>query len=153
MNVAKVGTATCKSRAVLKALAALRWEGHHRCHGEEERMSVRSPESVLEFPVRNASPARGIAARVWLGSRSPTGRIRNECATTWSRNGGSSAQPGIEPIACSIKGLLNEQGNFASDAWRAKPGKPPSPAMFRAEDGALVVVRARESRAHGEGEQ
>lgn len=35
----------------------------------------------------------------------------------------------------------------------AKPGKPSSPATSHARDGASVVVRARESRAHGEGRQ
>ena len=33
------------------------------------------------------------------------------------------------------------------------PGKPPSPAMSRPSGGAFVVVRARESRVHGEGRQ
>jgi len=33
------------------------------------------------------------------------------------------------------------------------PGKPPSPVRSAARDGASVVVRARESRVHGEGRQ
>src|SRR5262249_14247638 len=33
------------------------------------------------------------------------------------------------------------------------PGKPPSPATSRTRDGVSVVVRARESRARGEGRQ
>ena len=36
---------------------------------------------------------------------------------------------------------------------RPVPDKPPSPMQFLAEGGAFVAVEARESRAHGEGEQ
>ena len=65
----------------------------------------------------------------------------------------SSVRPGIELTTYGATGLSIEQGNFDSNAWVAIPGKPPSPVSFRAEGGAFVVVGARESRVHGEGEQ
>src|SRR5262249_59059586 len=43
--------------------------------------------------------------------------------------------------------------NLDSSAEPAKLSKPPSPVMSRTRGGASVVVRARESRAHGEGRQ
>jgi hypothetical protein len=46
-----------------------------------------------------------------------------------------------------------EHGNPDSSAWSAKPGKPPGPVMSRTGGIASVVVRARESRVHGEGRQ
>jgi hypothetical protein len=46
-----------------------------------------------------------------------------------------------------------EHGNPDTSARQAKPGKPPGPVMSRAGGTAFVVVRARESRVHGEGRQ
>jgi len=151
-NVAKVGMATCKSRAASNAITA-RWMATAGAMVKQSGLLSAHPKIGVEVPCTEWEPRKRIAARIRSGGYGPTGCIRNECATAWSRNGRSSAQPGIEPITCSTKGLLNEQGNFDSDARPAKPGKPPSPVRFRAKDGALVVVRARESRAHGEGEQ
>ena len=64
-----------------------------------------------------------------------------------------SVRSGIQLTTYRATGCFNEQGNFDSNAWCAMPCKPPSPVTFRAEGGALVVVGARESRVHGEGEQ
>ena len=109
-------------------------------------------KSVSDVSVRKHTP-QGDAVRAWLVRTMPTGCTRHGYAASKPRIGAPSAQPGIQLTAYRAKGLLIEQGNFDSDAWFAMPGKPPSPVMFRAEDGALVVVRAWESRAHGEGEQ
>jgi hypothetical protein len=46
-----------------------------------------------------------------------------------------------------------EHGNPDTSARHAKPGKPPGLVMSRTGGRAFVVVRARESRAHGEGRQ
>ena len=141
MNVAKVGKAACKSRTVSNALTARHGRATKGCQGEDERMCVWS-----------INP-KGACCLSPVGLGESTGCARNEHVTALSRNGRSSAQPGMELATYSTKGRSNEQGNFDSDAWPAKPGKPPSPAMFRTKGGAPVVVRARESRAHGEGEQ
>ena len=61
--------------------------------------------------------------------------------------------PGEKLITYRIKGPSHEHGNLQSSAGDETSGKPPSPAMSRRRGGAFVVVRARESRAHGEGRQ
>lgn len=109
-------------------------------------------KSVLDVSVRSHTP-QGDAARAWLVRIMPTGCTRNGYASSLPRIGVPSGQPGIQLTAYRAMGRFIEQGNSDSDAWIAMPGKPPSPAMFRAEGGAPVVVRARESRVHGEGEQ
>ena len=61
--------------------------------------------------------------------------------------------PGAQLVTYSTKGLLREHENLEPSAGSETPGKPPSPAMSRSRGGAFVVVRARESRVHGEGRQ
>ena len=61
--------------------------------------------------------------------------------------------PGVELATYHTKGLPRERGNRHPSARGRVSGKPPSPVTFRRRDGAVVVVRARESRAHGEGRQ
>ena len=61
--------------------------------------------------------------------------------------------PGVELSTYRTKGSSSERGNLQSSAGYGEPGKPPSPATSRRRGGASVVVRARESRAHGEGRQ
>lgn len=84
---------------------------------------------------------------------SMTGCARHGYAAAMSRFGVRSVLPGVEPSTYRTKGLCFEHGNPDSSAKPAKSGKPTGPAMSRTGDGALVVVRARESRAHGEGGQ
>lgn len=109
-------------------------------------------KSVLDISVWSHTP-RGDAVRARLVQTMPTGCARDGYAASLSRIGKPSVQPGTQLTAYRATGRFIEQGNFDSDAWIAMPGKPPSPVTFRAEGGAPVVVRARESRAHGEGEQ
>jgi hypothetical protein len=82
-----------------------------------------------------------------------TGCARDGHAATWTRFGELSALPGAEPTTYSTKGIFHEHGNLDLSAESAKLGKPPSPAMSQTRGGAFVVVRARESRAQGEGRQ
>ena len=109
-------------------------------------------KSVSDVSVRKHNP-QGDAVRARLVRLMPTGCARDGYAASRSRIGGPSVQPGIQLTAYRAKGRFMEQGNSDSDAWIAMSGKPPSPVTFRTEGGAPVVVRARESRAHGEGEQ
>ena len=74
-------------------------------------------------------------------------------AAAMSRFGMRSALPGVEPSTYRTKGLFFEHGNFDPSVGPAKPGRPTGPVMSRTKDGASVVVRAREGRAHGEGRQ
>jgi hypothetical protein len=116
-------------------------------------MIVCEPEVSAGSPCMEEAPERELLPEPGLIVHRLTGCARNEHVAAKTRNGVPSAQPGIKLTTYRIMGSFNEQENSDSDARPAKPGKPPSPAMFRAEDGALVVVGARESRAHGEGEQ
>jgi hypothetical protein len=111
-----------------------------------------SLKSVLDVSVRKHNP-QGDAVRAWSVRIMLTGCARHGYANSLSRTGVSSVQPGIQLNAYGAMGRYIEQGNFNSDAWFAIPGKPPSLVMFRVEGGASVVVRARESRVHGEGKQ
>jgi hypothetical protein len=69
------------------------------------------------------------------------------------RRGRRSALPGVQPTTYHTTGSSCEHGNLEPSAEPAKSGKPTGPAMSRPRGGASVVVRARESRAHGEGRQ
>jgi len=71
----------------------------------------------------------------------------------WFRSDGRPELPGAQLTTYRTKGLLQERKNLEPSAGSETPGKPPSPAMSRPRGGAFVVVRARESRAHGEGWQ
>jgi hypothetical protein len=61
--------------------------------------------------------------------------------------------PGIKLTTYGTQGSPWEHGNLQSSAGTETSGKPPSPAMSRRGGRVLVVVRARESRVHGEGGQ
>ena len=71
----------------------------------------------------------------------------------WSRSDGRPELPGAKLITYRTKGLRRERKNLEPSAGKETSGKPTSPAMSRSRGGAFVVVRARESRAHGEGRQ
>ena len=60
---------------------------------------------------------------------------------------------GAESTTYRTKGSFFEHGNLDPSAGAASSGTPPSPVTSRTGDGVLVVVGARESRAHGEGGQ
>jgi hypothetical protein len=64
-----------------------------------------------------------------------------------------SELPGIKLTTYRTQGSPREHGNLQSSAGTETSGKPPSPAMSRRGGRVLVVVRARESRVHGEGGQ
>jgi hypothetical protein len=61
--------------------------------------------------------------------------------------------PGAKLITYRTKGSLQEHENLVPSAGSETPGKPTSPTTSRPRGGASVVVRARESRVHGEGRQ
>ena len=61
--------------------------------------------------------------------------------------------PGAQSIAYRTTNSLCVRGNLASSAERETLGQPTSPATSRSRGRAAVVVRARESRVHGEGRQ
>jgi hypothetical protein len=61
--------------------------------------------------------------------------------------------PGVELATYHTEGPPRERGNHHPNARGSVSGKPKSPATFRRRDGAVVVVRARESHVHGEGRQ
>ena len=82
-----------------------------------------------------------------------TGCIRNGYAASLSRNGVQSAQSGVKSATYRIEGFFREHGNLNLSAEKAELGKPSSPAMSQVRGGVFVVVRARESRVHGEGRQ
>jgi hypothetical protein len=84
---------------------------------------------------------------------SATGCTRHGFAAAAPRFGRWSELPGEKSSTYRTKGLFFEHGNFDSSAGPAKPGRPTGPATSRTKGGALVVVGARESRAHGEGGQ
>jgi hypothetical protein len=84
---------------------------------------------------------------------SMTGCARHGYAAATSRFGARSVLPGVQSFAYRTKGFSVEHGNLDPSAGSAKPSKPTSPATSRTRGGVSVVVRARESRAHGEGRQ
>jgi len=130
--------------------------GYHRCHGET-RGAYRSRrlKSVLESSVRIVSHRQR-----WIRQRD-SDRIVNPI---WSvrlcrrvvRLVPSQRRPGLpgeKPIAYSTTNPFCARGNLQPNAGPETPGTPPSPVTFRRRGRAFAVVRARESRAHGEGRQ
>lgn len=82
-----------------------------------------------------------------------TGCTANGCAVVKPRIDARSVLPGVELTTYSTEGYSSEHENLDPNAEHAMHGKPPGLATFRARGGASVVVRARESRVHGEGKQ
>jgi hypothetical protein len=64
-----------------------------------------------------------------------------------------SALPAAEPATYRTEGASWEHVNLDRSAEPAKPGKLPRPATSPTRGRASAVVRARESRAHGDGRQ
>ena len=79
--------------------------------------------------------------------------IANGCAAVEPRIDAWSVLPGVELPTYRTKGYSSEHENLDPSAEHAKHGKPPGLATSRTRGGAPVVVGARESRVHGEGEQ
>jgi len=129
---------------------------YRRCHGEARMDDCpRMLKSVLE-------------ASVWMGNSSiamsmlpePGRRILGDWVHPCQVRRASCSEAGHDlrsqgysrpPTAPRVPSF--EHGNSDTSAGQAKPGKPLGPARSRAEDAASVVVRARESRVHGEGRQ
>lgn len=110
-------------------------------------------KSALESSVRsmNSPPA---SMQPEPGRQlSTTGCARDGRAAAMPRLGARSELPGVQPSTYSTMGLSFEHGNPGPSAGPAKSGEPTGQVTSRTGGGALVVVRARESRAHGEGGQ
>jgi hypothetical protein len=111
-------------------------------------------KTVLEPSVWSQHPpAGGGCSQSLVAIFSMTERARHGHTDAKSRFGERSALPGAQPSTYSIEGFSCEHGNLDPSAGPAKPGRPTGPATSRTGGGASVVVRARESRAHGEGRQ
>src|SRR6185436_12823266 len=95
----------------------------------------------------------GNAARSGLSCRSIWSVGVAGAPPVWFRSDGRPGLPGAQLTTYRTKGLRRERKNLEPSAGSETPGKPPSPAMSRPRGGAFVVVRARESRAQGEGRQ
>ena len=64
-----------------------------------------------------------------------------------------SAQPGAKSSTYRVKGPTSEHETLKLSTGYAYPGKPPGQASSQLRRRVSIVVRARESRAHGEGRQ
>lgn len=110
-------------------------------------------KSAREASVRKEnSPRRGCRLSA-AGLSLPAACTRHGCAAFQSRNEQRSARPGVKLATYSTKGPISQHGNLDVSAMHAKHGKPSSPATSHARGRASIVVRARESRARGEGRQ
>ena len=127
--------------------------GYHRCHGEARRVTPPGLKTGMESSVRSKSSPRREMQPALGHYLSVTGCARHGHAAASSRIGVRPALPGVQPSTYRTTGFFFEHGNCDPSVGHAKPGKPPSPVTSRTQDGASVVVRARESRAHGEGRQ
>jgi hypothetical protein len=129
--------------------------GYHRCHGED-RMSDCSfmTKPMLDPSVWMKNPPRrdtlsepGWSDGIRLGASVLDVLLPDPGWECSPRSQGQSRTPK------ALRVFPVEHGNPDSSAWSAKPGKPPGPVMSRTGGIASVVVRARESRVHGEGRQ
>jgi hypothetical protein len=106
---------------------------------------------AMEASVRNQEASKAMRA----GLLGEVGWLRpvwtsEDLRPAWSlvRNRQGYSRP---PSA--LKVTPHEHENLELSANPAKVGKPPGTVMSRSGGGVLVVVGARESRAHGEGGQ
>src|SRR5262249_32395805 len=93
------------------------------------------------------------AVRARLSVCLMTGCARYGHAALSCPNERRSVRPGAEPTTYRFVGFSFEHGNLNRSAEDANLGKLPSPATSPVRDGVSAVVRARESRVHGEGRQ
>lgn len=159
VNPAEVGTAGCKSRTASTASnegdlcppprEATTGAMVKRARGRPCRL-----KPALEASVRNNNHARAWRQRepdhfrrvVWCD-----GLDRRVLRLVPKRRG--SGLPGVKLDTYRTKGLFRERGNRHRAPGDGEPGKLPSPARSRWRGGASGVVRARESRVHGERRQ
>ena len=114
----------------------------------------RALKTMLESSVWSKNSRVGASMQPALGRYfSMTGCARYGHVAATSRFGARSVLPGVQSFTYHTKGPSFEHGNLDPSAEPAKLGKPTSPATSRTRGGVSVVVRARESRAHGEGRQ
>jgi hypothetical protein len=127
--------------------------GYRRCQGEAKRGNPQL-KAAMESSVRSKSSRVSREMQPALGRLfSMTGCARYGYAAATSRFGVRSVLPGVQPSTYRTMGFSWEHGNPDPSAGSAKLGKPIGPVTSRTGGGAFVVVRARESRAHGEGRQ
>ena len=128
--------------------------GHHRCHGESGRETFKMKLVIEPSVWRENGDPQGPPMQPEPG-RLPTDDwvYRMRYADDRIRVDRRPALPGAEPATYRTKGASWEHGNLDRSAGPAKSSKLPRPAMSPAGGRASVVVRARESRAHGEGRQ
>jgi hypothetical protein len=157
VNLIEVGTMNCKSRTALNVCrdrVERSWTGYHRCHGEacvsigtRVELSVGSLCMDNELPDRRQMMQREsdcIASNGLTRSTTPIASL----ACPMSQRSGLS---GIKLGTYHTKGSPREHGNLKLSTGAVTASKPPSPAMSQLRGRVFVVVRARESRAHGEG--
>ena len=70
-----------------------------------------------------------------------------------AHHGLSPVHPGVKRIAYWFRSLWSERGNLTANADASASASPSERMMFVVGGGAPVVVRGRESRPQGEGEQ
>ena len=126
--------------------------GYRRCHGEARRGNPQL-KTVMEPSVRSKNSQLRVCSQCLVAIFSVTGCTRYGYAAAISRFGARSVLPGAQPSTYRTAGFSCEHGNPDPSAGHAKPGKPTGLVMSRTGGGASVVVRARESRAQGEGRQ
>jgi hypothetical protein len=128
--------------------------GHRRCHGESARMIVLDGEAgvgTLCMEVRLVSDES--VARAWLSASD------DWVCPRWVRDAtdpGLTRRPSYQrnsrPPTAPWVAAFNV-GTSIRAPRRRGAASCPSPATSRTRGGVSVVVRARESRAHGEGRQ
>ena len=155
-NVAETGTAACKSRAVLSAHdeTLVSEMGYRRCHGEAPRMNVREVEADAGSLCMEGRPATaGMSPESGWIEVLRLDAFAFGCTAPLSRNGTQPVRPGVKSDTYSTEDFSFEHGNPDLSARNVRPGELPGPATSQAGGRVLVVVRARESRVHGEGGQ
>lgn len=149
---------SCKSRTALNVCGdrvERSWAGYHRCYGE----TCVSIGTRVELNVGRLCMNNQLLICQWNTQRDPDCVLRmiwGDRYRSCRQHGPISRRPGLPGIKLSTyrtKGSLREHGNLKLSAGTETAGKPPSLAMSQLRGGVSVVVRARESRVHGEGRQ
>jgi hypothetical protein len=150
----KIGTSSCKSRAISNARNAQAEAGHHRCHGEScADQEPRAVKSMLEPSVKNGNLVSDEdAARARLPQCQQLGVSDADTLPSDSELESSQRRQGHSRPPKAPRVIMSNAGTSIR-APGCESGKLPSPATSRTRGGASVVVGARESRAHGEGRQ
>ena len=110
-------------------------------------------KSVFDALVNNlaSSLTRMLAEPGWFFCADWVHPLRMRCAHAPNRRAARTARGTADLL--THHGSILETREPGTERRVARFGKPPSPAMSRSGDGVSVVVRARESRVHGEGRQ